>query len=275
MSELVRLARGCWLPPGEAADLRRQCAAVLALAPAYTALVDQTAARLHGLWLPDNTSRICLATRTPNRAPRAMTRPRRGELRTHRRMIAPDDLTVVDGLPVTTLARTWRDLAATLSLQDLVALGDSALRAGAGVAEIADVTRRRIGRPGSRSAAAALPLLNARSRSRPESHLRVTLAVAGLPPFAVNHAVTNDVGEWLAEPDLSCAVSRIALEYQGVEHAQIVRMRKDITRCNDMRRAGWVVLFYGPAEVFGRPWQIAPEVRQLIAERAPELLDRK
>lgn len=155
---------------------------------------------------------------------------------------------------------------------DLVAAGDSALRAGTSLDELAGVIGRRRGRPGAKRAAAALPLLDRGSRSRPESHLRVAVAMAGLPPFAVNRAVTNEAGEWLAEPDLSCAPAKIALEYQGVEHARIERMRKDITRFGDLRRAGWAVLTYGPAEVFGRPWQIAPEVRQLIAERAPNLL---
>jgi hypothetical protein len=39
-----------------------------------------------------------------------------------------------------------------------------------------------------------------------------------------------------------------------------------------MRREKWAVLPYGPAEVFGRPWLIKPEVRQLVLERAPHLL---
>lgn len=132
--------------------------------------------------------------------------------------------------------------------------------------------RRRL--PGSKLAATALPLLNARSRSRPETHLRVALAVAGLHLFDVNEPVTNDLGEWLAEPDLSCREAKVALEYQGAYHAGARRMRSDITRAGDLRRAGWALLCYGPAEVFRRPWQIAPEVRELIAARAPHLLRR-
>jgi hypothetical protein len=96
--------------------------------------------------------------------------------------------------------------------------------------------------------------------------------VAQLPRFEVNVAIFNGDGEWLAEPDLSLAQARITLEYQGEQHAEAKRMRRDITRSADLRRAGWLELCYGPVEVFNRPWQIAPEVRALIRTRAPHLL---
>jgi very-short-patch-repair endonuclease len=86
--------------------------------------------------------------------------------------------------------------------------------------------------------------------------------------------VYRAAGGWLAEPDLSLAEAKIALEYQGSEHASLDRMRKDITRTTDMRLEGWLVLYYGPAEVFGRPWQVAPELRRHIRDRAPHLLGR-
>jgi hypothetical protein len=104
--------------------------------------------------------------------------------------------------------------------------------------------------------------------------LRVAISASDLPSFAVNEAIHRDGGGWLAEPDLSLAAAKIALEYQGEDHAEIRRMRADITRSRDMRSHGWVCLYYGPGEVFGRPWTIGPEVRALVSERAPELLGR-
>lgn len=91
------------MPAAVADDLPTRCAAMLLLAPAETAIVDTTAARLHGLWLPDGPDTIQLATHTADRLPRGMTRPRRSELQTHRRRIPPGDLMLVRGLPVTTL----------------------------------------------------------------------------------------------------------------------------------------------------------------------------
>ena len=93
-----------------------------------------------------------------------------------------------------------------------------------------------------------------------------------MPRFEVNDPVYRDEGGWLAEPDLSLDEAKIALEYQGSDHAEVKRMRKDITRFTDMRRDGWLTLPYGPAEVFGQPWLIKPEVREIVRLRAPHLL---
>jgi hypothetical protein len=117
-------------------------------------------------------------------------------------------------------------------------------------------------------------MLDARSRSRPESHLRVAISGADMPPFEVNVPVYRRDGGWLAEPDLSLAEALLALEYQGADHAGVKRMRKDITRLTDMRRDTWLTLPYGPAEVLGQPYLIKPEVRELIRIRAPHLLPR-
>jgi hypothetical protein len=176
---------------------------------------------------------------------------------------------------VTTIARTWRDLAEMFTLPSLVAAGDSALRLGVAHDELADVVARTGHHRGARLARAAVPLLDRRSRSRPESHLRVAVTLPDLPPFDVNVAVSRDGGGWLAEPDLSNAVAKIALEYQGEEHAELGRMRRDLTRFADLRSEAWLVLAYGPAEVFGRPWQITAEVRRALLQRAPHLHTRR
>jgi very-short-patch-repair endonuclease len=85
----------------------------------------------------------------------------------------------------------------------------------------------------------------------------------------VNVAVTNAVGEWLAEPDLVYRRAKLALEYNGIDHADARRTRNDITRELDLAGAGWHAIVFGPAEVFGRPWRIAPHVRALLDERDP------
>jgi hypothetical protein len=236
-------------------------------------VVEFTAGQVHRLWLPARANEpIHVATAAPDRVGRAMTRTRRPQFRAHRRELPESDRTHVDGVHVTTLARTWRDLASVLTLADLVAAGDCALRSGVTLEELADVLARTQRLRGARNAKAALPLLDARSRSRPESHLRVAISGPDMPRFEVNVAVSRREGGWLAEPDLSLEEARIALEYQGEDHAGLKRMRKDITRFVDMRRDTWLTLPYGPAEVFGQPYLIKPEVRELIRMRAPHLL---
>jgi hypothetical protein len=237
-----------------------------------SAIVGFTAAQLQGLWLPQREDPIHVATAVPELAGRAMTRTRRPQFRAHRRELPDEDRVVLNGISTLTLARTWRDVASVLSFADLVAAGDSALRAGATTADLAAVIARTRGFRGARNAKAALGLLDARSRSRPESHLRVAISGPDMPRFEVNVAVYRTEGGWLAEPDLSLEEAKLALEYQGSDHAGVTRMRKDITRFTDMRRDTWLTLPYGPAEVFGQPFLIKPEIRAIIRVRAPHLL---
>lgn len=275
MSEMVRIAQGCHVPREHANDLRSMCAALLAVGPAHAVVVLHAAATFYGLWLPPGMVTPQLATTRPDTASRLMARSRRPELKAYRWQVPAEDLAIVEGLPVTSLVRTWCDLGAHLSLPDLVAAGDSALRMGVTVAEIDAAVARLRGRRGIRNARAALALLDGRSRSRPESHLRVAVVTGGLSCFEVNVPIHDANGGWLAEPDLSCKEARIALEYQGANHADVDRMRRDITRGTDLRHNGWLMLPYGPAQVFKRPWEIAPELRSLVAVRAPQLLSQE
>ncbi|HEY2271247.1 MAG TPA: hypothetical protein VGH30_00625 [Jatrophihabitantaceae bacterium] len=270
---LIRIARGCWLPEADATDLRARCVAVLETSTPDSVIASITAARLHGLWVPEETDeRIHVATAVPDRVGRSMSRSQRPQLVAHRFQLRTDDIVLLDGLPVTSLARTWRDLACVLELPDLVAAGDSALRSGITEDDLVDVLRSSSRRHHARRAAEALTLLDRRSRSRPESHLRVAISGFDMPQFEVNEPIYRREGGWLAEPDLSLEPARIALEYQGADHAKLIRMRRDLTRFFDMRNGEWAVVPYGPAEVFNRPWQIKQEVRRLIIARAPHLL---
>ena len=267
----VRIARRAWVAAESADDLLERCAQVLRSSPPDTYVVGPTAARLHALWLPSTfDERIWVATATPGQSHEQMTRTQRPELAVRRLVLRPDERTVVDGVPVTSPARTWRDLAVHLDFASLVAAGDSVLRGGTSRGEIAEVVARGFHVRGIRNARMAAKLLDGRSRSRPESHLRVAVSSLGLA-FGVNEPVFRTTGGWLAEPDLSLTAARLALEYQGLDHANPDRMRRDMTRFADLRGDGWLVFTYGPAEVFRRPWTIAAEVRAAVRERAPGL----
>ena len=266
------MAQRCWLTAEEAADFTVVCAAALESSAPHTVLASFTAARLHGLWLPGKSDVVHLASAQLGVPGRSMTRTRRSPFVAHRFELRPQDVVLVAGLPVTSIARTWRDLAREMSLPDLVAAGDSALRAGATRRELADLLDASPFAPRSANARRAVELLDERSRSRPESHLRVAVSGLSIEPLGVNIPVYRDEGGWLAEPDLSLPGAKLALEYQGVDHAEIDRMRRDMTRFVDLRAEQWLVLPYGPAEVFRRPAHIRAEVRREIWQRAPHLV---
>lgn len=202
MGSRLRLARGHYLSAEAQPTFADRCAALLAANPVQTVAVGTTAAALHGMWLPAEPPTPEFATCERGRRSAGMARSRRPELLTHRRQLRPIDCTVVAGVPATTLARTWWDLAADLSLPDLVAAGDRALQLGCPMEAIHEMARIMTRRRGNRLARQAAPLLDPRSRSRPESHLRVAVRLAGLDCFEVNHPIVDDAGGWLAEPDL-------------------------------------------------------------------------
>jgi hypothetical protein len=226
-----------------------------------------TAARLYGLWLPDQEApdeRIEVIVH-PSQAPqRLRSYNRRAEVRARRQLLLPDEVTNLGGVEIVTEARCWLDLADRLSPADLVALGDSALRGSATADEMEFLVKRAYHRRGVILARRLLPLLDGRSRSRPESHLRFALVDAGLPKPAVNEPIYNSFGEWLGEPDLSYEDVRLAIEYNGAAHANLERMRRDITRELDIEiRGNWRTVVFGPTEVFRRPDEVVLHVRRL------------
>ena len=127
------------------------------------------------------------------------------------------------------------------------------LRTGTTTAELEALVARSVRRRGVASARAALPLLDARSRSRPESHLRMELLVPGWPTFQVNVAIHDVHGGWLAEPDLSNEEYAVAVEYQGSVHAEKRQMSKDLTRGITIVGNRWQVLPVGSRDVFVHP----------------------
>jgi very-short-patch-repair endonuclease len=270
MGELVRLSRGLWRPAEQLDDLAGRCAALLTVCPDGAVVADFAAAQLHGTWLPELDDAMPIETilRRDAEEPRAHAGSRRGELTGRRRKLRQDEICIVAGVPATTPARTWIDLAEHLSMPDLIAAGDSVLRSGTSLSDLTVMVRRARGRRGVVRARVALPLLNVRSRSRPESHLRYALVSSGLPEPRVNLPIHSALGEWLAEPDLSYEEARLALEYNGADHAKVKQMQRDITRELDVhRRGGWRVEVFGPKEVFVRPDQTAAFVREIYRER--------
>ena len=271
---LVRVSRGVWLPDGIAEHQPARLAALLAVLPPGSVVSGITAAELYGLWVP-RSSHVDITVPAGSQPTALAAIPRRRGVVAHRRHLPEKDVVSLVGVRATSLVRTWCDLAAVLDLPDLVAAGDSALRIGAVrieelAAEVA-VGRRRRGSPIARL---AVTMLDDRSRSRPESHVRVALLRAGLPYPQVNMPVYDERGGWLAEPDLSYPEARLAIEYQGAVHADPRQMRKDTARQTDLQRCDWIVLCYTADQIFRHPELLAQDATNALTRRAPHLLTR-
>lgn len=101
---LVRLGRGVWRLRDHPFDLRSRCRAALALAGDGAVLGLRSAARLHGCWA----YRSCESVEVVSPRGRDHRTPVGRLVQT--RWLPPAHVTAVDGLPVTTIARTFFDL---------------------------------------------------------------------------------------------------------------------------------------------------------------------
>ena len=196
--ELTRIRRGAYADP--AAGLPRHRALVLVTAPALrdgSVVSHASAAALHGLPLwrvePDRMQ----VTRRPPGAGSGSAR-----VHLHVARLPDDEVTLVDGVLVTRLARTVVDLARSLPFESAVIAADAALASGEVSREDLGACRVRMGPvPGSRRGARVLAFADGRSESAGESHSRVVLHRLGLSRPELQLEVRDREGQLLGRCD--------------------------------------------------------------------------
>ncbi len=168
----------------------------------------------------------------------------------HRMKLYDDEITTVEGIPITTPERTWLDMAELLTVDELVAMGDSCVRVPRADLEgrdmphcdIADLQRmigRHKGKRGIRKAKEAIKLIRVGSDSPQETLLRLAIVRAGLPEPEVNVPIITDDGGRHHEPDLSYRRYRIGIEYEGEQHGEELQIVRDIARSERYAQLGW------------------------------------
>lgn len=134
-----------------------------------------------------------------------VTRNRRGGGRTTAGVVthcsALDDFVVVDGVKVTTLARTLVDIARTTTLDTAVVLGDVALRQGASSLEVAEELERARRWRGIAAARRIADFLDARSESVAESLSRIRLHRHGFGDVELQVEIRDSKGKFLGRGD--------------------------------------------------------------------------
>lgn len=214
-----------------------------AVAPAEAVVAGWAAALLHGVRDAGPTMQrrvgapiqLCLA-RGDHRVPPGFE--------TLRVELSPDDVQVVDGVRVTTLARTAYDMVRfNSSLPNAVAILDAFRselnRTQLDPVELASLQAPRPRGKGHPLLRAAIPLSSTRSRSLPETRLRVRTGMAlGLEPtdLAVNSVLASAESTW--ELDLLDRTSGLVIEYDSVHHAGTEQRDRDAQKDTDVREEG-------------------------------------
>ena len=206
-----------------------------------------TAARIHGLILPRRVEADSLIhlSREP-----AQAVPRRRHVAGHRLALAETEIVTVSGVAVTSVPRTWLDLATVLSVDELVIAGDhivSEYRRSFGpprfamvpLGELRTYLEAKKWLPHLRHARAALELVRVGVDLPPESWLRLVLHHSGLPEFVPNFPILDPRGHPVVWTDLACEEFRTCLEYDGAHHLSPEQQHSDHLRDLATAEAGW------------------------------------
>lgn len=210
---LTRLRRGVYAVPDAVApeaQHRRLIHASRTVVTESNVVSHISAGVLHGLSVPRKHLGLVTMTRlTPGHGDRS------DRLIVRHTALAEDEVTVIDGLRVTTLSRTVFDLARTLPFEWGVIACDAAFRQGLDRDFLHLSTRRHPGLRGAPRARTVADFADGRSESPAESVSRVQMARAALPMPELQHELFDADGVFVARPDFTWPALRLVGEVDG------------------------------------------------------------
>jgi hypothetical protein len=193
------------------------------------------------------------------------TPPRRVPGLRVRRAALPDDLARRRrGVRVSTPAATAVRLAACLSKEDAVAAVDRIV--GARLTDLATVralASTAVGR-GAAKARVVCALADGLAGSPQETRLRLLLAGSAIPRPVAQFTVRDRDG-LVARVDFAWPERRLAVEYDGLWHAEPAQFARDRQRLNRLSAAGWRVVFVTAADLL-RPAELVDRIRAALAD---------
>jgi len=158
--------------------------------------------------------------------------------------IGDDEIEVVDGMRVTSAARTALDIASRQPPDRAVPAIDALARATRlTMADVGLLVNRYPGRNGIRRARATLELVDAGAESPRETWLRLLIVRSGLPRPQTQIPVLDEYRQVVARVDVGWEDWKIAVEYDGEHHWTDRRqMTRDIRRTEQLAELGWIVI---------------------------------
>ncbi|HET6449115.1 MAG TPA: DUF559 domain-containing protein [Conexibacter sp.] len=243
-------------------QLRRQghwLAAVLWAGPGAV-LSHRDAAALHGL-RPSNRSQIEVTTRRRLRSRRPGVEVR------HSALLDARDVTVVEGIPVTSVARTLVDLASVVAKESLAkALREAEHLRVLDLRDLRDAMHRTRTRHGSGHGRLSAILDEHRrrgtqlTRSVLEDRFLTLCDRYTLPRPTMNARVGPH------EVDACWPAHRLAVELDGwARHQDRHAFQRDRTKGNDLTGAGWRLLRFTHDDVVRRSDEIAAAIGSFLA----------
>lgn len=250
------IRRGSYLPPAELDpldDVQRHRLLINSTIPGLRlpgVLSHCSAAVLWGIPLWGTPLHLVHITR-----PSPANSGRSGSLLCHSASLQEKEVMTLDGVQITSPARTVTDLARILPFEQAVVAADGALRLRLLTGQqLRDAASAIAGAPGSRGAARVAKFADGLSESVGESRSRVLMHKAGLLQPTLQLEVADAVGRNLGRADFAWHGGKLLGEFDGkVKYGRLLKvgetpgdviyrekLREDALRDNGARVVRWV-----------------------------------
>jgi hypothetical protein len=169
-------------------------------------------------------------------------------VRVRRAALPADHVQRRHDVPATTAVATALRLAGSIRGDDAVVAVDRMVASGAvdlaSVRALAAATRG----PGCARARGVCGLADGRAESPQETRLRLLMVRSSLPAPVAQFSVVHD-GRFVARVDFAWPDVKVAVEYDGLWHAEDGQFARDRQRLNRLHAAGWRVFFVTAADL--------------------------
>jgi len=189
------------------------------------------------------------------------------------RHLSDAEVTRVDGMPVTTVARTLLDLSADTEPRRFEMLvWDAARREPPLPTQLSALLLRHERRPGTPPLRAVLEGLHpqiVRAGSPFEVDGLLRFRDAGLPWPTLQHVVRDRRGQYLVRVDAAWIHARVIVEFDGAAYHRTPRQRaRDEQRRQQLVELGWRVVVLRPEDLHGpRFVAVVAELHRLVGPR--------
>lgn len=187
----------------------------------------------------------------------------------HSDTLLPGETVLIDGMTVTTPARTAFDIGRRVPGRAAVQRVDALMNATR--VSVAAVERVVDAHPGVRGLAAlrrTLALVDGGAESPYETLTRLMLVRAGLPAPQTQVRVADADGGLVAYLDMAWPELRVAVEYDGAQHWTDPRQRRrDIERLAALENLGWIVIRVS-SDMLRTPAAVVARVRAALDARS-------
>jgi very-short-patch-repair endonuclease len=187
----------------------------------------------------------------------------------HSDTLLPNEVTEVDGIPVTAAARTAFDIgrrtSRSLAIQRIDALANAT---DFRLADIDTVMTRHKGARGIRRLRRILPLVDGGAESPQESRTRLVLIDGGLPRPDTQIRVMNPYGDFIGRIDMGWKEWLVGVEYDGAQHwTDPAQRAKDIDRDAELKALGWIIIRVSSDLLWYRSATVVSRVEEALRSR--------